>query len=83
MIKIAVPQLVQIAQQPGDLVTHSIGFSNPGVFSFKSVNLRMKVYTNKDSHLPDGCIAPDGGQTCPLRSGLTPGAAIAKKKRLE
>lgn len=60
--------------------THSMGVSNPGTLPFRFVNLRMNEYTNKQSHRSDGCVAVDGGQTCPLRSGLTPGAAMARER---
>ena len=34
------------------------------------MNLHMKEYTNSDSHLSLGCVAFDGGHTCPLFSDV-------------
>ena len=48
---------------------HSIGVSNPSTFPRSFVNLQMNAYTKRDSHRSEGCVALDGGHTCPFLSG--------------
>ena len=66
---------VSIRQQLVDYVyAHSLGVSIPCIVVFRGVNLHMNAYMNNVSQRSDGCLAFDGGQTCPLAPAAGSGA---------
>ena len=64
------------------IATHSIGVSSPSTFPRNCVNLHIKPYTNRDSHLSLGCVAFDGGHTCPFFSVVSGGAAFMMRSEV-
>jgi hypothetical protein len=58
---------------------------NPSIFDFMAVNFVMKEYTKAVSHRSRGCVAFDGGQTCPFFSDCVEFSpiAIGKDERVE